>query len=450
MRNFREKMTVAAAAAVIACTSGAFGSAIGINVIGGRDGTAGTSVTTAAGVIPFGHWNNIANNGATTTSGGNQNGSASNLLLSNNAASDVGVTWSATNTYITSIANLSGDSALMNGYLDHNSAAAPATAVTVTDIPYKRYSVIGYVGSDGANRTGRISIGAEGYNYSTLNNYNASGYVQTTTTASTYPAANYAVFNDLTDSSFTLTNSRVGNNTGLHGLQIIDHSAVLSVNFVGGTSTVGASVTDNAGYIQAKNWNNVAANPTSTTGGGQAGSASSLMLNHTASNTSITWSAPNTYRTGSPTADQDDRLMDGYLDASNGVDAQINLTDLPFIGAYDVYVYLGSDTNGRTGGVYLNGDTSNEIFFTTNVGGSSFTDASDYLRAVATTSGDAVGSNYVRFENITGSSLSITIDNIGSNVGITGLQIVGVIPTPAALPAGIGLLSLVAMRRRRA
>ncbi|MGI9239770.1 MAG: hypothetical protein ACR2RV_03155, partial [Verrucomicrobiales bacterium] len=107
-----------------------------------------------------------------------------------------------------------------------------------------------------------------------------------------------------------------------------------------------------AGVIPSTGW-------VSTDGGADAAAgANGSIVNN---GVTVNWSSNGTWNTANGTATGDAQLMNGYVDAINaGGAAQIGLTGLAtsFVGAYDIYVYFGSDGNGRTGQVaQVGGDT---------------------------------------------------------------------------------------------
>ena len=67
----------------------------------------------------------------------------------------------------------------------------------------------------------------------------------------------------------------------------------------------------------------------------------------------VVWNNPsnNTYATfAASQTDQNAQLLNAYLDNTGGGNESVTLTGIPYSN-YDVYVYFGSDVNGRTGSV---------------------------------------------------------------------------------------------------
>jgi autotransporter-associated beta strand protein len=186
--------------------------AIGINFVGGGGPSpGGASVTGVAGVVPIANWNNIFGNVGGPNPLNDANGVVGTASLD---------TFISTNTWATGSVN-----PLLNGYLDNTDANPNAQSVTVSGIPFGSYSVYAYFGSDGAGRTGSVSLNGATFFYSTRGN--VADYVLTTDdVGAVNPLANYAVFNDVTGSGFTINQSRGTNNSGLIALEIVQSQPV--------------------------------------------------------------------------------------------------------------------------------------------------------------------------------------------------------------------------------
>ncbi len=189
--------------------------------------------TEIAGVVPLANWNQagVANSGT-----------LSNLLDENGVATTVSVTWSAPNTYDTSIPDLPGNYGMMKGYLD-NSNTVPST-VSVAGLPasFRRYDVYVYFNGDNgsATRVGNYrltSVDAFGlvhgcagqlWEGSTITGADeADAYFSGTfTQASGGSAGNYVLFVGCTGASFNLapvhaasTDSQV--RAPVNGIQVV-------------------------------------------------------------------------------------------------------------------------------------------------------------------------------------------------------------------------------------
>ena len=141
-----------------------------------------------------------------------------------------------------------------------------------------------------------------------------------------------------------------------------------------------------------------------------------------------TWSANNPSVVADMTANQDELLLDGYLDNSAAGDVSVSLSDIPF-NTWDLFVYVGSDGNGRTGAVSLTVDpsvntTQPDIWYSTNTGGGSFTGPADFVEATALTEESASPANFVRYANLRGDDVTIDIVRGSDNSGIHAIQIV--------------------------
>lgn len=214
---------------------------------------------------------------------------------------------------------------------------------------------------------------------------------------------------------------------------------------------------ESAGVVPQVNWNNwdgIPSDVTENTLRSQLDIASPNPEVVTDSNgtphpgVTVNWQSRNAWNTDNGVSNGDNKLMNGYID--NDADTPqvtVDVGDLPAAiteGGYDVYVYIGSDGNGRTGTVTDGTTTYSYTTFSQQAG------AFPGAYAVTTdTAGGNPNANYAVFSGLTGDSFSITVDRGSNNSGIHGLQIVGV-PEPTT----IGLLSLaglivLGLRRRR-
>lgn len=203
-------------------------------------------------------------------------------------------------------------------------------------------------------------------------------------------------------------------------------------------STALMTATTVAGVVPSTGWVN-------TQGGANAnaGAAGTLANN----GVTVDWSSNGTWNTNNGVANGDNILMNGYIDAINaGGAAQINLTGLSslFAGSYDVYVYFGSDGNGRTGAVSGPGATFDFTTFSAQGGASPF----PFVQTTST-DGSNPQANYAVFAGLTGDGQTFDLIRGNSNSGFHGVQIVGdLIPEPSSSLL-IALGGLLVMRRRR-
>jgi autotransporter-associated beta strand protein len=202
----------------------------------------------------------------------------------------------------------------------------------------------------------------------------------------------------------------------------------ISIHFEGanvaGTPSV---VTGPAGVVQADNWNNVNSTgvsntPGSGTNGNIDGPIAGTIVdsNGVATAATISFQSNNPWGTGvmgpaGTTGDQ--ALMNGYLDLNQGGNnlTAVTVNKIPFA-SYDVYAYVGSDGNGRTGHGTINGTS---IYFVT-----SDNPFNGYVKATGTTVPTANNSNYLQFQSLAGPTLNFTEMGDTFNVGLHGLEIV--------------------------
>lgn len=241
-------LAAAVAAGLGLAAADADAASIGVNFSGGQNNAqniAPLASSDLTGAVQQMNWNNAGGDGTTGngTTANVQSPTAGVLVNSAGAATTAAITWTSTNSW--SIANsvrTPADAELLNGYLDNTAAATPTT-VTITNIPYARYDVYAYVGSDGNARTGHVTIGSTTFYFSTNSNNNPPAFVQATATdLASAQLATYAKFTSVTGSSFTLTNTRDGNNVGLHAIQIVDTTPVPEPAAVGLLAVGGAGL----------------------------------------------------------------------------------------------------------------------------------------------------------------------------------------------------------------
>jgi len=214
------------------------------------------------------------------------------------------------------------------------------------------------------------------------------------------------------------------------------HAASIAVNF-GADEPDGArsDVTGAAGVLGTAIWNNVDGpmgtamnlNGVDSGGAGAATSASVIW------NTTNTWSSQGRGEENNTAPDGNDRnLMTGYLDQdANDVTTTVEFTGLDsfFTTQVDVYVYIQGGVNGR-GGDYTIGAETQTHTVTAAFDGT-------YLLNDGT---NPMGSNYLIFENVSGSSFMLTaMNNIGGTprAGINAVEIVG--ESSDVLPGDVNL-----------
>ena len=202
--------------------------------------------------------------------------------------------------------------------------------------------------------------------------------------------------------------------------------------------------TDIAGTLPQANWNNL-------TGG--TGSSASLIdsTGTTIKDASVSYIAPYTYSAAGDTSTPNRKLLDGYLD-NNGVTDSVTVSGIKY-STYDVYAYIGSGGNDRTGTVTIGGTSYN--YRTVGDPGGSFTQTTATIN-------DYPNADYALFTGLTGGSFTMTQNLTGPNPynsGIFGLQVVdasapvSAAPEPSQLAGlaftGFGALGLVLKARKR-
>ncbi|HLX60329.1 MAG TPA: autotransporter-associated beta strand repeat-containing protein [Planctomycetota bacterium] len=215
--------------------SGTIAGCIGINFAAGRT-TEIENVTGVAGVVPIANWNNIQTIAGTNVALTDSSGSAISTTLTFSGAP---VSYS-----VYGVAQANQDAQLMNSYLDTNANAGNTTnTITITNIPYANYRVYVYVQSDGGGRQGHVTVGATTYYFNTIGNGAPfARYVQTTaTTTATIPAANYALFDNLTGSTLTISQVRDTNNCGVNAVEIVSLDNLVNNVAVNANSVIDVS-----------------------------------------------------------------------------------------------------------------------------------------------------------------------------------------------------------------
>jgi hypothetical protein len=185
-----------------------------------------------AGVVLAPYWN------STYLIDGNSGATENNLLDSSGAATSMSVGNFVDNSqygwaieFSTPGMDANGDynRNLLNGYL--NNGGGGSVSMTLNSIPYSAYSIIVYLSSDTAGRTGTVNVGSTTYDFSTMGPAEIGGvpatagsgnaaFIQTIDTSGANPSADYAVFSDLTGSSQTIS-STIASYGGIAGFQVV-------------------------------------------------------------------------------------------------------------------------------------------------------------------------------------------------------------------------------------
>jgi len=330
------------------------------------------NVSSTAGVVPIGGWNNIDQSSPPATITASDGSTVANFTF---AGGQTANKWNS---------GLAGDGAnlsLLHGFLDAgNYGGTPATAV-VSGLPAgQAYDVYLYTYSD-TPKPGKFgdqlpNFSVNGVRYyapclgtqaSTYTPYGAAGrggyelfgFVKGTPvgTNSGLPPraaafANYVVISNVVPSSGAITivpnSDGTSSRSTLNGFQLVpnDSSASFGVKFLGNTSD---NVTGTAGVVPAGNWNNISPDAVSTTITGSDGST-------TASFDLSGDQAANAWNSGGGSGDGGNlSLFNGFLDAGNYGGSQANAVVGGLAAAsYNVYLYCESDgPKPDRGGVFL-------------------------------------------------------------------------------------------------
>lgn len=191
--------------------------------------------------------------------------------------------------------------------------------------------------------------------------------------------------------------------------------------------------TDAAGVVPSTNWNNLPNN---------GGTSGPLVYNNNGasanSTVAVTWSSPNTWRAGGNDAlppGPNQVLLSGYLDstelAGGGVNVSVTNIDAALrTPGYDVYVYMVGDSPDNRGGSYTLTEAGRGpvVKF-----GSTLAAPTAFVEDLGTDADNSVDGNYLRFNNLTGSSFTLVTNAAATNgfrAPINAIQIVKL--TPAA------------------
>ncbi len=227
---------------------------------------------------------------------------------------------------------------------------------------------------------------------------------------------------------------------------IASHAAMVGINFASGHTgqTESLSVSAIVGVVPQGNWNNVTGNV--GTQANVAGPMAGSLVDDSgiATSMSLSFSSTNSWATSTGALTGNAELLNGYLDNTNtATPTTITLAGIPFA-AYDLYVYVGSDTNNRTGHVTLTGNST--VYFKTTA--APFDGA--FTQATGTSTVDANAAEYVKFSGLSGAGQSLAVGRDGGNVGVYAVQVVEV-PEPSSviLTFFYGAAGLLVWQRRR-
>lgn len=383
--------------------------AIGINFVGSS--AVAMSPNEVAGVVPIARWNNAS---------GSTRSTSLSLLDETGTTTTAAITWTSNSTWATPITDQAGNARMMKGYLDTSNTSV--TTVTVTGLVQRAYDV--YVYADGDNRSyarsAAYKISGSGITSTSVSlTDRASTNFSATFTEAHGSAGNYVKFT-INATGFTLTATPTLPTSGtrrapVNAIEIVPAAAspaVISVNFVGSNTAMGANET--AGVIARSNWNN---------GTGASSGTPLALKDETGRLTSatVTWAAYKSWAV--PITDQPGnvRMMRGYLDTSSTSVTSVTVAGL-VSNTYDVYVYVDGDnrTFARTAAYTITGPGFTATVTATDPASANFSGI--FAQAVNSTG------NYVKFR-ITGTGFTISAKPLSSGntalrAPINGFQIV--------------------------
>jgi len=193
----------------------------------------------------------------------------------------------------------------------------------------------------------------------------------------------------------------------------IEPPHVLSIDFVGAGTSMASSST--AGVLALPNWNNA-------TGSVNTGGIPLVDSTGATSGAWASWNATSTYELFNSNTAGNYQMMNGYLDTYSGDTSTVQVWDLPSTfttNGYDVYVYCDGD-NGSATRVYSYTIDGTTVDVTDN--------ANTNYSGTFTQANNSAG-NYVRFQNITGNTFTLSATPVSSTDAyprcpINGIQVV--------------------------
>jgi hypothetical protein len=200
---------------------------------------------------------------------------------------------------------------------------------------------------------------------------------------------------------------------------------IISIRFVGGktggapgTTTMGS--TETAGFKPAMYWNSATSNTNGT-----SPLSSLLASDGSTTSASVTWNATGTWTVPfndvSGAALGDAHMMNGFLEARDADSATISVT-LPssMSGAYDVYVYCYGNIDLSTRTYQFTIGSTTHIVSQTGHSATLFSALPGHTPAPA--AGGTGAGTYVVFQNVTGTSFTLTATPAGSTATVPALR----------------------------
>lgn len=225
--------------------------------------------------------------------------------------------------------------------------------------------------------------------------------------------------------------------TALLGLATSANAQSIGINFSADREDAALLPGEIAGVAPQGNWNNFDGIPSDGAGIGEGtAEIDSPNVGVVTDNAggqhpgvTVDWTSRNAWNTNNGVGSPDNKLMNGYID-NNAETPQVTVNvgglPAPFTTlGYDVYAYIGSDGNDRTGSITDGAVTYSYSTFSQQGGGfpGIYTQTTD-------TEGGNPQANYAIFGNSAGASggasdsVALTLDRGSSNSGLHGVQVV--------------------------
>ena len=206
---------------------------------------------------------------------------------------------------------------------------------------------------------------------------------------------------------------------------------------VGGDSSIGINFLSNrdlgaellpdelAGHpdVAQANWNNTSGAPSGNESSLLGGNGTIVDSEGNPSAVTVAWASNGTWNTNNGSGTGDNKLMNGYIDHTGGF-ANVEISNITYAN-YDVYVYFGSDGNGRTGAI--ESTTAGQTFSYTT----SSQQTGGFPGAYVLTEDEEGGNpaaNYCVFRNQSSGTFSAQVNRGSSNSGFHGIQVVATEP----------------------
>ena len=204
---------------------------------------------------------------------------------------------------------------------------------------------------------------------------------------------------------------------------VVADAESIGINFRRSTGQQNMDPSESAGVTPQVNWNNTDGAASGNGAANISGPTVNSLTNSSGAvvpGLSFTWTANGTW--SAPNSGPGDlNLMSGYLDDTGTAgDTVITVTGVPFA-FYDVYAYVGSDANNRSGRTRLHSFFANDRWFRTSTSPfTGFTEAT----ATAEPASNTGLANYSHYRSLNTSSFELRVLRGSNNVGLHGIQIV--------------------------